>query len=194
MSPKKMIDIGCGDGKLIYQLMKKGWDCSGADLYPWAQEVADELGYKLYRGNIEDQKIPDNTFDLITSTNVIEHIPELLPHLKTLIRILKPGGMLYINVPNYGALPIRMGFSSFFRNKPPLHVNYFTAKSVKKIFSNPVLADHVSTVKCRSYGIPELHRIVFLFKKEKRSKKEKRTAPVLLQKRKVLLLKMRLQK
>jgi SAM-dependent methyltransferase len=46
---------------------------------------------------------PDGTFDLVVSMDVVEHVSEPLPWLRELVRVVRPGGSLFLTTPNYGA-------------------------------------------------------------------------------------------
>ena len=62
-------------------------------------------------------------------------------------------------MPNYGALAIRLNVSKFDVNMPPEHANYFTDKSVRRLFAVPGVAEHVARLSVTSYGVPELYRV-----------------------------------
>jgi len=100
-----LIDLGCGDGVLLYALYFKGLlrnasRVVGVDiskeriermkkLLPFVDEVV---------ADVQDlREIPDNSFDIAVSTQVIEHVPDDSKVLKETYRILKPGGYLYIS-------------------------------------------------------------------------------------------------
>jgi SAM-dependent methyltransferase len=86
---------------------------------------------------------------------VLEHVAQPHPYVEEVLRILKPGGCAYFNVPNYGSLSIRLGFGSFRSNMPPWHACFFTHRTMSGFFSR--YHNTLSKVTIRSYGIPEAY-------------------------------------
>ncbi len=161
----KVLDVGCGNGLLLKYFIGHNWQAYGVDLSPWSKKFARMYGYKLYSCELEDSELPSNYFDAVTSTSTLEHIPQPYRHIKEIIRVLKPAGIAYFaGFPNYGSLAVRLGISTFNYNKPPGHVNYFTAKSINWLFSNTDLAKDIKQFHVISYGIPEFHRLAYIIK------------------------------
>ncbi len=169
--PGKALDVGCGTGLLLREFKKLGWEVHGADLSSYVQKYADMFGFTLHVGKIEEIDLPENSFDVITGINVIEHIRDPKPFIDKIIKLLKPGGAAYFNVPNYGSLPIRMGFSSFHRNNPPQHMSYYTGRTIRLLFNYSGQASMIEKIGVCSYGIPEMHRLMNYFNKKKKTKK-----------------------
>ena len=100
-----LIDLGCGDGRLLYALYSKGLlknasRIVGVDISKERIERMRKL-CPFAEGLISDvqdlKQIPDNSFDAVISTQVIEHVPDDSRMLKDVYRILKPCGYLYIS-------------------------------------------------------------------------------------------------
>jgi 2-polyprenyl-3-methyl-5-hydroxy-6-metoxy-1,4-benzoquinol methylase len=161
----KVLDIGCGNGVLLRQFQRKGCVCFGSDPSPWAREYAEKYGYTLL-GRIEQENITPNFFDIITTTSTLEHVARPLEHLKHIIAAAKEGGVIYLTVPNYGSLPIRLRLVKGRLVDPPGHCNYFTAKTLRNLFMQKGLKEKISHIKVRSYGIPEIHAVYRLFSKK----------------------------
>lgn len=147
----KVLDIGCGNGLLLREFVKLGWQAYGIDPSPWARQCAE--GYEVYQSTLHGAALPDNHFDAVTNTAVLEHVAQPRGYVEEIIRILKPGGCAYFNVPNYGSLAIRLGVSSFRSNIPPAHANFFTHRTLRKLFAP--YADSLAEVCVRSYGISQ---------------------------------------
>jgi len=160
----KVLDIGCGNGVLLRQFQKRGCVCFGSDPSPWASEYAQKYGYKLL-GRIEQANIDPNFFDIITSTSTLEHVARPIEHLKHIITAVKEGGIIYLTVPNYGSLPIRLRLVKGRLVDPPGHCNYFTTKTLRNLFFQKGIKENISQVRVRSYGIPEIHAVYRLFSK-----------------------------
>jgi len=93
----------------------------------WTREAAEARGLKnMHIGSLRDLAFPDGYFDVVHAAQVFEHLSNPKDDLAEISRILRPGGLLYIDVPNYRTLPIWLGKDDFVLNTPPQHVNYFT--------------------------------------------------------------------
>lgn len=99
---RPVLDIGCGEGLFASILFAEPLD-TGIDPNPRELSRARELG--SYRELIEcwGNHIPksDCSYRTIVSNSVMEHIPDLLPVLKEALRLLVPGGHMYITVPSH---------------------------------------------------------------------------------------------
>ncbi|HYV17306.1 MAG TPA: class I SAM-dependent methyltransferase [Conexibacter sp.] len=100
----RVLDAGCGSGRLLDELTVYG-SVSGLDMNPDSVEVARGRGHAdVQQGAVESLPWEDETFDLITSLDVIEHTADDRVSMRELRRVLAPGGRLLITVPAYKAL------------------------------------------------------------------------------------------
>ncbi len=130
----RLLDFACAAGYFFEQAQKRGWDAHGCDVGQWAGRAAEKRGLKnMHVGEIEELGFPEEHFDVIYAAQVFEHLLNPLEDVEKLKRLLKPGGMLYIDVPNYNTLPIRWNKDDFMLNEPPQHINYFTPKTLRKL-------------------------------------------------------------
>lgn len=100
------IELGCGSGIYAIELLANNRKCIASDFSKNALELAKIKGKNLYNINVPTQLVdiydipyPDNTFDLVFSDGVIEHldIPKVLKEMK---RVLKPDGWMVAKVPS----------------------------------------------------------------------------------------------
>lgn len=95
----RVLDAPCGDGTLARELGALGWRACAADLAPVRLDRA--AGVDVVRLNLEQPlPFPDGAFDAVASLEGVEHL--LLPArcLAELCRVLRPGGVLVLTVPN----------------------------------------------------------------------------------------------
>jgi len=124
LAPKsKVLDAPCGGtAALTLALRERGFDATGADIDP---EAAIALGGNFVKANLDGAlPWPDQTFDLVISTEGIEHLENHYSFLREVNRVLKPGGTLILTTPNITALRSRVRFlgSGFFgRDARPLN-------------------------------------------------------------------------
>jgi SAM-dependent methyltransferase len=100
----QLLDAGCGSGRTLLELVAYGTVC-GIELNEDAAEIARSRGLGEVRvGRLEQLPWPDESFDLITCLDVIEHTPDDRATLAELRRVCRPGGWLLVTVPAYPAL------------------------------------------------------------------------------------------
>ncbi|MCK4296791.1 MAG: class I SAM-dependent methyltransferase [Candidatus Marinimicrobia bacterium] len=170
----RVLDVGCGNGQLLKAFKKRGWECYGLDVSPWAKVYSKKYGYRLFTTEVEESNIPENTFDLAVSTSTLEHIYYPLQYIKSILRVLKPGGFLYVaGIPNYNCISVKLDLSKFHYNKPPSHVNYFTPRSFYNMLKRIGVGNKVKYLKIKTYGIPESFYLYDLIRKKWINKNKK---------------------
>jgi ubiquinone/menaquinone biosynthesis C-methylase UbiE len=133
LKPGKVLDVGCGDGKFLHRMRQLGWSVAGVDFDAKAVANAKSIyGLDLHRGDLASAKFPDNSFDAVTMSHVIEHVPDPLALFAEARRILKPGGRLVVTTPNNGSFGHEKFKGYWFGIDPPRHLN---------IYSLPTLAE-----------------------------------------------------
>jgi len=133
----KLLDYACAAGYFYEKALERGWDASGYDIGLWAAAAAEKRGLpNMYVGKSVHEHFPDNHFDVVYAAQVFEHLLKPGETLNDLLRVLKPGGILYIDAPNYNTLPIRFNKDDFMLNEPPQHINYFGPTSLKKLLTD----------------------------------------------------------
>jgi len=141
----RLLDIGCGTGEWLLWMRRLGWQVEGLDFDERAVKVANQLGLSVRLGSLEQQQFPDGTFDAVTMSHVIEHVPDPVHTLRECARILSPGGKLFLWTPNARSL----GHRTFGRNwrglEPPRHLHIFSPRSVRALLSK---ADFANTSVC----------------------------------------------
>ena len=103
----KIIDAGCGFGKWVIYLRRRGYDIVGIDSSELAVARVKEFdeSINVEPGDILDIKYPDNCFDAYISMGVVEHFedgPSLA--LREAYRILKPNGLIFVSVPTVNVI------------------------------------------------------------------------------------------
>jgi len=128
----RLLDIGCGNGRFLAQMRKLGWDCVGFDPDPIAAQVAKErYGLEVYHGVLEKADLQRRSFNVITMTHVIEHLPEPSRTLKVCHQLLKENGFIVIATPNISSLGHRIFQSAWRGIEPPRHLFLFSVASLR---------------------------------------------------------------
>jgi SAM-dependent methyltransferase len=97
----RLLDVGCSFGFLLSLAKARGFEPCGVDLSLNAVRYArDRLGLPVHHGTVVDARFADGAFDVVTMVGVFEHVPNPLATLAEIVRVLRPGGILVVQVPN----------------------------------------------------------------------------------------------
>jgi 2-polyprenyl-3-methyl-5-hydroxy-6-metoxy-1,4-benzoquinol methylase len=98
--PLRVLELGCGTGWLCNELSRYG-ECLGVDISPLAIGAAKEAYPKLHFEcvDLSDWR-PTDTYDVVLSHEVIEHLRDQSAHAKVAFEALRPGGLFILTTPN----------------------------------------------------------------------------------------------
>lgn len=132
MVPGKILDVGCGDGKFLNQMRTFGWTVDGIDFDNKAIARAERAyGLKLRQGDLKSAEFPENNFDAITISHVIEHVPNPVDLLAEVRRIVRPDGRVVLTTPNANGFGHEAFRNFWFGIDPPRHLQIFTPQSLR---------------------------------------------------------------
>ena len=94
----RLIDCGCGTGYNLATLLQPYGQAFGFDLDPNAIRLARVSGRPLVRADMQDIPFTSGTFDLATSFDVVQGVPDDRAALREMARVLKPGGHVVLNL------------------------------------------------------------------------------------------------
>jgi SAM-dependent methyltransferase len=100
-----------------------------------AQKAEASSGAKVFVGDILDAPFSASTFDVITGFHVLEHVYKPKQIVGKLLEWLKPGGILYLHVPNIDALEARVFQSYWYGLELPRHLYHFSPASLSRLFA-----------------------------------------------------------
>lgn len=97
----RILDVGCGTGANL-ELLSSFGEAEGVDLSHEALEFCRSRGLqKVQAGEAESLPFEDNSFDLVTGLDVVEHLDDDLAGLREFYRVLRPGGRALVFVPAF---------------------------------------------------------------------------------------------
>lgn len=98
----RFLDVGCNMGMLLRHARARGWQAVGVEPSPALYRVATErLGLEVHNCWLDELPAREHgTFDVVALSDVFEHVTEPRRFLRSVAAPLKPGGLLYIKVPN----------------------------------------------------------------------------------------------
>ena len=129
--PHSVLDIGCATGEFALAAQAAGWEGSGVELADTARKQAADRGLHMY----ETLEEPSDRFGLITMFHVLEHMIEPLPSLRRCRELVEIGGLLVIELPQWGSLGRRVRGSRWAQLRPPEHITFFNARSLATALS-----------------------------------------------------------
>lgn len=122
-SSKKIFEIGCSEGILLRELENLGHEALGSECnLPVAEEGMKALGVKIRIGLFEDIALPRSYYDVVASFHTIEHITDLGRTFTKIVDILKPDGLVFVEVP--------VGADDYANRD---HVQFFSDESLKRL-------------------------------------------------------------
>jgi SAM-dependent methyltransferase len=98
---RRVLEIGCGDGAFVAKAMAAGMNILGIELNPQAVKVARQRGLPVELMDLADAaRRHDGAMDAVCAFQVLEHVTDVRGFLEAAIRMVKPGGLLVLCVPN----------------------------------------------------------------------------------------------
>ncbi len=134
VEPGKVLEIGCSVGILLSILKEKGWEVWGVEPSKSAK-LARKKGIKVINKIFERADLPKGYFDLIILNHTLEHLkspPDILKKARTL---LKKGGKILVDVPNFGSLSSRILGKKWPYLAPTDHLYHFEPRTLRKLIT-----------------------------------------------------------
>lgn len=117
----RWLDFGCGLGGLVQHLRKHGFDHAFGFDEGYAASILDATNTP----NLTEAELKESegSFDVVTAIEVVEHAVDPVGMLRTVARLLRPGGLLFVTTGN--ARPFRNRLTRWSYVHPDVHVSYF---------------------------------------------------------------------
>lgn len=135
MSGAKLLDVGCGSGQFLERMRNLGWQVEGNDFDPAAVAAALAKGLNVRLGTLVDQNYPDEAFDVVTMSHVIEHVYDPVGLLREVRRILKNQGKVVLLTPNTGSLGHQYFRQDWRGLEVPRHIYLFNIENIYQMFA-----------------------------------------------------------
>jgi SAM-dependent methyltransferase len=134
--PGYLLDVGCATGLFLNMMRERGWQAAGVELNPLAADYARRtFGLEVQTGTLEDAAYPAATFDAVTLWDVLEHVVDPKGTLAEIGRVIKPGGLLVLGLPNPAGVEARLFGDQWVGWDRPRHLNLFTPQVLRRYLS-----------------------------------------------------------
>jgi 2-polyprenyl-3-methyl-5-hydroxy-6-metoxy-1,4-benzoquinol methylase len=128
----RLLDIGCNEGRGLEIYRRNGFTPEGLELNEHAAAIARERGFRVYTELLEDF-YPDQLYDVVVLSNVLEHSLNPKAMLLDAARLLKPGGQIRISCPNATSWLRRLFGRSWINWHVPFHIVFFSSDSLRSL-------------------------------------------------------------
>lgn len=130
-----ILDLGAGTGAFLNTMKTSGWACTGIEPDKTARDKAVELYGIHLKESWAFFSLPAESFDAITLWHVLEHVHQLHEYMEQFRKLLKPGGKLFIAVPNYTSKDAEIYGSDWAAYDVPRHLYHFSPKSMEIVLN-----------------------------------------------------------
>jgi len=133
----RLLDVGCGSGKELEPFKELGWDVTGVEMSPYsASKARARLGCEVLVGDFEEIPLDDERFDVVRFSHSLEHVQSPRKALEKAFRVLRPSGLLWIEVPNAASLERRLFGALWFCWDLPRHLYHFTPETLSRLLTH----------------------------------------------------------
>lgn len=130
----RILEIGCGRGLLLNQLSELGHECHGIERSALAaRRAAQTEGLRVYTQPLEECHFDGQYFDAVIVWHVLEHLDHPQTTLALISRVLKPGGLLYLEVPNLSSLQSYSTGKNWFHLDLEHHLYHFSPVGLQRL-------------------------------------------------------------
>lgn len=150
-SRNTLLDLGCGRGYFLMEAVSKGWKVKGVDFSSKEVDYATKrLRLDVVKSDILKYK-DSNKYELITLSQVIEHVRNPNELIRKAKSLLTEKGLLYIATPNINSASAMVHGVNFEHLIPPEHLNYFNNQSLRYLLE----VNGFRLLRWGTWGYPE---------------------------------------
>ncbi|HXH06226.1 MAG TPA: class I SAM-dependent methyltransferase [Vicinamibacterales bacterium] len=167
-APRSLLDVGVGSGAFISEAIRRGWHAIGTEFSEsTANAVRRRYSVEVWVGELPDLDLPRESFDVVHMNHVLEHVRDPVRTLRAAGQLLKPLGILVIEVPQEFrdlAFVVRrlFGKPSFYL-MPSQHLWFFEPTTIRNVTEGAGLV--VERIETFRAGKGVVRRVVGLMEK-----------------------------
>jgi SAM-dependent methyltransferase len=131
----RLLDVGCGAGTFLEAATRDNWHAFGVEVSRAAAEHVRTHGFEVFLGELEQANYPDEYFDVVIASEVLEHVPDPQTLLQSIARVLRPGGLLWASTPHGRGISARLLGVEWSNVCPPDHLQLFSVAGTEALLS-----------------------------------------------------------
>ncbi len=152
----KLLDVGCGGGVFLERMRKFGWDVCGLEMAEdVARRVERRTGIKVHVGTLPYAGFQPQSFDAVTFWHVMEHVPNPREVLESAAKLLRPKGLLVIEVPNIESWSFAEFGPYWYGLELPRHFQHFSPTTLTAMLPEGAFRN----VEIQQIAAPSLTRL-----------------------------------
>lgn len=118
----RLLDVGCGNGAFLQQMQELGWQVEGIEPDPAAAKIAVSRGFQVMSNTLENADLPQEQYDAITMSHVMEHFKKPTIAVEKIASCLKHGGIFVSLSPNPVGLLSKLFQDKWYELDAPRHL------------------------------------------------------------------------
>ena len=143
----RILDVGCGNGGILRYLKSRGFeDLHGLEISRYAVERLARDGIHMHYGALPEIPLPDQSYDVVIASQVLEHLIPRRRFASELRRVLRPRGSALIFVPDNCLGPI----------DEPEHVIKYDARSLRRFLTRHFEIESLENIRDVNHPAPVL--------------------------------------
>jgi SAM-dependent methyltransferase len=132
----RLLEVGASYGHGLAIARARGWQVAGVELSPEAAACARaHFRLEVFAGDLLDAPFAEESFDAAVMWHVLEHTHDPRAQLGRVLRLLRPGGVLGVRVPNIASFGARVAGRSWAWLAPPAHLWYFSPATLPRLLA-----------------------------------------------------------
>jgi SAM-dependent methyltransferase len=136
MRQGRILDVGCATGLFLHEMQLAGWEAVGVEPIQSAAEFTRQrFGLDVFQGGLTEAPFEPHSFDAITFWDVLEHTFSPSAELAHAAQLLRPGGLIAINVPNWDSFDRKPFGANWQGFDPPRHLYVFSRQTLTRLLT-----------------------------------------------------------
>ncbi len=129
-----LLDVGCNIGLFLTVAREEGFSVIGVELNKGCADYGrNAFNLDIRTDVLDNVSIPEQSIDVITLFDVLEHVPDMHGFMLSVKRLLKKDGLLVLQSPNFQSLMVRLTGTNWNWLTPPDHVYHFTPTTIEML-------------------------------------------------------------